>query len=102
MNKDRKSEGIVDRIINKLEAYAENLESVVRERTSELIEEKQRADALLSRMLPSSVAERLKVGEPVIPEYYEETTIFFSDIVSFTTLSSLSTPMQVVQLLNDL
>jgi len=48
------------------------------------------------------VADKLKAGITVEPELFPEASVFFSDIVSFTTLASNSTPMQVVTMLNDL
>ena len=48
------------------------------------------------------MAEALKEGKSVDPEMYEVVSIYFSDIVGFTSISAASTPIQVVDLLNDL
>ncbi len=48
------------------------------------------------------MAETLKLGQPIPAESFDEVSIYFSDIVSFTTLAGASTPLQVVDLLNAL
>lgn len=48
------------------------------------------------------MAETLKCGHSVKPESYDESTIYFSDIVGFSELTSNSSPMQIVDFLNDL
>lgn len=93
---------ILDNMIALMEKYTDHLEETVRERTQQLEEEKMKTDALLYRMLPKSVAEQLKRGEPVTAESFDQVTIFFSDIVGFTSLAADSKPLEIVSLLNDL
>ncbi|XP_043539403.1 retinal guanylyl cyclase 2-like isoform X1 [Chiloscyllium plagiosum] len=101
INKGKKT-NIIDSMLRMLEQYSSNLEDLIKERTEELEIEKQKTDQLLTQMLPYSVAQALKTGDPVEPEHFEQVTIYFSDIVGFTTISAMSDPIEVVDLLNDL
>ena len=49
-----------------------------------------------------SIAEQLKSGKYAQAQMYDAVTVFFSDIVGFRQLGSECSPMQIVDLLNDL
>ncbi|KAG7496071.1 retinal guanylyl cyclase 2-like [Solea senegalensis] len=97
-----KRANIIDSMLRMLEQYSSNLEDLIRERTDELEVERNKTEKLIGQLLPKSVAQALKKGKPVQPEHYSDATLYFSDIVGFTTISALSEPIEVVDLLNDL
>uniref|UniRef100_A0A3Q2YYM6 Guanylate cyclase n=1 Tax=Hippocampus comes TaxID=109280 RepID=A0A3Q2YYM6_HIPCM len=101
LNRGKKA-NIIDSMLRMLEQYSSNLEDLIRERTDELEVERNKTDKLVGQLLPKSVAQALKKGKPVRPEHYTDCTLYFSDIVGFTTISALSEPIEVVDLLNDL
>ncbi|KRJ99806.1 uncharacterized protein Dyak_GE13756, isoform B [Drosophila yakuba] len=95
-------ENLMDDLLNRMEQYANNLESLVEEKTRQLSLEKQRTEELLYQILPRPVAQQLMAGDLVEPEEFSSVTIYFSDIVGFTELCARSSPMDVVNFLNDL
>ena len=67
----------------------------------ERVRAKAESDALLLNVLPRSIADRLKRGERVIADHYDEVTILFADVVDFTPFAAHATPARVVALLNE-
>jgi guanylate cyclase len=55
----------------------------------------------LLNILPQDVALTLKNEEHVRPGYFPSASILFADVVSFTPLSANMTPIELVELLND-
>ncbi|XP_041938576.1 heat-stable enterotoxin receptor isoform X2 [Alosa sapidissima] len=96
------NESYMGNLIRRLQMYSRNLEYLVEERTALYKAERDRADDLNFRLLPGPVVRSLKETGSVESELFEEVSIYFSDIVGFTTLCHYSTPMEVVDMLNDI
>ena len=81
-----------------LQRISEDL-TAAREEIEQLHQESER---LLLNILPAPIASRLKSGEEVIADSYQDVTVLFADIVGFTPLSSQVTPQQLVHMLDDI
>jgi adenylate cyclase len=68
----------------------------------ELVEaEKERSEKLLLNILPPRVAKDLKEKGSSLPECFDNASVFFSDIVNFTKLTSDIDPRDVIQELSS-
>jgi guanylate cyclase len=67
----------------------------------ERLRAKAESDALLLNVLPRSIADRLKSGERVIADHYDEVTVLFADVVEFTPFAARETPARIVEVLNE-
>lgn len=83
-----------------LKELNENLEHLVDLRTEQLSVEQKKSERLLLNILPDKIAERLKLGETVIADSFENVSVIFVDIVGFTPLTERLSALQLIELLN--
>jgi len=63
----------------------------------------ERSEALLTNMLPASIADRLKEpGRTVIADKYDDASVLFADIVGYTERASSTAPADLVRFLDCL
>lgn len=85
-----------------LENQKEKLEIMVDERTKELASEKEKTEELLLNTLPLKVVNELKENGKSEPESFENVTVYFSDIVGFTDISSKLEPKALIDELSEM
>ena len=56
---------------------------------------------LLFSMMPPQIVKRLRKGETIV-QMYDKPTIYFSDIVGYTSMSENMTPLEVMTMLNEM
>jgi PAS domain S-box-containing protein len=64
--------------------------------------QQQCTDELLQNILPTPIAQRLKLQESLIADSFDEVTVLFADLVSFTELSAQIPATKLVDLLNQI
>jgi len=96
-------------MMKRINDYANNLEKKVEDRTWEIVEknriirnEQEKSEKLLLNILPAAVADDLKKYGKTEPRSYKNVTVFFSDIVEFTKMSSTLSPKFLIGELNDI
>jgi class 3 adenylate cyclase len=63
--------------------------------------ERQKSDQLLTTILPTHIAQRLKDQQTTIADGFADVSVMFADIVNFTSLAEELAPQEVVAFLND-
>ena len=58
-------------------------------------------ERLLLNILPEPIANRLRNGEALIADRFDDVTMLFADIVGFTALSASLTPSELLSVLNE-
>lgn len=64
--------------------------------------EQMKSERLLLNILPAPIAQRLKQEERTIADHFAEVTVLFADIVGFTELAAETSPIELVEILNEI
>lgn len=64
--------------------------------------ESRESERLLLNVLPPSIAKRMKGGEDLIADRFDEAAVLFADIVGFTRMSATMDPSDLVEILDEI
>jgi adenylate cyclase len=82
--------------------YKHKIESLLKQKTAELEEEKKKTDNLLLNILPSGIVKELKKHGAITPRLFEAITIMFCNFHDFSSLIQKYEPVKVVGVLNEI
>lgn len=77
-------------------------ELTILESLNELRAEQEKSDRLLLNIFPATIATQLKEESRILAEHFDSATVLFADIVGFTQLATQMSPLELVNLLNEI
>ncbi|NEQ43904.1 MAG: response regulator [Leptolyngbya sp. SIOISBB] len=89
----------------KLQAQNVQLQREIHERQeieTALRQAQQKSEQLLLNILPEAIVTQLKQCQGSLAERFDEATVLFADIVNFTPIAAQCTPLELVNLLNQI
>ena len=75
---------------------------LIESQSREIAAERAKSDRLLLNVLPARIAERLREAPGSLAERFDDATVLFADLVSFTPLSERLGPQRTADTLNEL
>ncbi|MGM0667788.1 MAG: adenylate/guanylate cyclase domain-containing protein [Bacteroidota bacterium] len=78
-----------------------HLESIIQERTEELMSEKEKTDSLLANLLPKGTADEIMLKGKATKQKYNFVTVLFSDIEGFTRIAEEVNPEILIDELDN-
>lgn len=88
----------LDSTLTKVRGFSKKSEASLEKLKSDTIQ----SENLVNQMLPKFIAQSLMHGQRVDAETYENVTVYFSDICEFDTCAVHASPIDVVDLLNNI
>ncbi|OQV18778.1 Atrial natriuretic peptide receptor 2 [Hypsibius exemplaris] len=92
---------VMDVFMQQMEETSHQLEVTVQEKEKALARQEVRSDEAYLEVFPKDVAELVMNFEDVEPILYQHATLLITDVVGFETLCTLSSPPEIIQLLED-
>lgn len=83
--------------ISSIQVFAVSVEK----KSADMKKQKRKQDALILKMLPKDVVDKLNSGVD-IAESFESATLYFSSVVDFSEVTKACKAMEIVNFLNDL
>lgn len=75
---------------------------IIHQTEAELKKANSKSEKLLANVFPHAILEKLKNKEETIAERFDSASVFFADIMGFTSLSEKLSPVELVELLDKL